>query len=193
MLIRSLKGAKIMAKSKIVKRFLSNGQEILIRYPKMSDCADLLKNINSLVDERAFIAHQVKQTKKSEEKWLVELLLKIRQKKSVALAVEINGRVVGLAQVGKERTEVESHVASFGISLRSEARGRGIGKKLLNAVIAEAKKVLRVKIITLTVFAVNKRAISLYRSCGFQKTETLKGGIKHYGKFFDRDRMVKYL
>jgi len=188
-----LKGAKIMAKSKIVKKFLSNGQEVLIRYPKMSDCADLLKNINSLVAERAFIAYQIKQTKKSEEKWLAELLKKIKQKKLVALAVEIDGKIVGLAQVGKEKTEAESHVASFGIGLIKEARGRGIGKELLNAVIAEAKKVLRVKIVTLTVFAVNKRAVNLYRSCGFQKTETLKGGIKHYGKFFDRDRMVKYL
>ena len=57
----------------------------------------------------------------------------------MALAVEINGKIVGLAQVGKEKTEAESHVASFGIGLIKEARGRGIGKELLNAVIAEAK------------------------------------------------------
>lgn len=180
-------------RTRVVKRFRSNGEEVVIRYPRISDCDDLLYNINSLVDERALIAIQKKQTKRQEKKWLLSLLKKIRRKTAVALVVKINGWVVGLASVDKKPQEAMSHIGGFGISLVKEARGRGIGEQLLKTVIAEAKRVLRIRIVVLSAFAGNRPAVNCYRKCGFIKTETMKGGIRYYGKFLDRIRMVKYL
>ena len=182
-----------MARYRIVKKFRSNGEEVIIRYPKISDGDDLLRNINSLVEERAFIALEKKQTKAGEKKWLATLLKNVRGKKIVALVAEINGKVVGLSQVEKNSKDAFSHVGGFGISLIKEARGRHIGERLAKAVIAEAKRVLKVRIVTLGAYACNRPAVDCYRKCGFVKTEIMKGGIKYHGKFLYRIRMVKYL
>lgn len=178
---------------KVVKRFRSNGETVILRYTTTADFSDLLKNINSLVDERAFIAMDKKQTRAAEKKWLVALLKDVKKRKKVALVAVISGKVVGLAQIEKDSKAAFSHIGGLGISLIKTARGRGIGEKLLRAVIAEAKRVLRIKIVKLSVVAVNRPAIRCYRGCGFQKTETMRGGIKHYGKYFDRIRMIKYI
>ncbi len=182
-----------MKGGKAVKRFRSNGEEVVIRYPRVNDYDDLLRNINSLVEERAFIAMEKKQTKTNERKWLTDLLKGIRKKTKVALVAVIGEKVVGLAQIEKESKDAFSHVGGFGISLIKMVRGRGIGQRLLRAVVAEAKKVLKIKIVTLFAVAKNYRAVNFYRKCGFKKTEIMRGGIRHYGKFLDRIRMVKYL
>jgi len=182
-----------MANNRVIKSFSSNGDTVIIRYPLIKDSDDLFENINSLVSERVFIDIQEKQTKLKEKKWLLSLLKDIKGGKSVALVAEINGKVVGLANVEREKSKSMSHVAHFGIALIKEARGRGIGEKLLRAIVAEAKKVLKIKIVTLSAFADNRPAVSLYRKCGFVKTETMRGGIKHYGKYLDRIHMIKYL
>ena len=182
-----------MAKGKILKQFRSNGEKVVIRYLRISDCDDLLENFNSLVDERAYIMPQKKQTKRQEKKWFGSLLKKVGQGRAVALVVEINGKVLGLSQIEKAHREEESHLASFGIAIGKRARGRHIGERLTKAVITEAKRVLKVKIITLTAFVRNRPAINCYRKCGFLKFGLLKGGIGHYGQFLDRIYMAKYL
>lgn len=182
-----------MAQSRIVRQFRSNGEKVVIRYPRISDSDDLLENINSLVAERAFITLQKKQTKRKEEKWFKTLLKKIKRGQAVALVVEINGKVLGLSQVEKSQREEDAHLASFGIAIGKRARGRHIGERLTKTVIAEAKRVLKIRIIVLTAFVCNRPAVNCYRKCGFVKFGLLKGGIGHYGQFLDRIYMAKYL
>lgn len=191
--LRFLEKGLIMARRGVVKKFRLNGETVVFRYPVFSDCDDLLRNFNSLIEERAFIASEKKQTKAGKKKWLAGLLKDVKKKNKVVLAVVIGKRVVGLAHIDKNTDASFSHVGSFGIGLIKIARGRGIGQRLLMAVVAEAKKVLKIKIVTLWAFAKNRIAINCYRKCGFVKTETMKGGIKHYGEYLDRIRMVKYL
>ena len=69
----------------------------------------------------------------------------------------------------------------------------GIGRKLLNCVLKEAKNKLGMKIAELGVFEKNEIAKKLYRSCGFKKIGTIKGGYNYYGKYTDSIIMVKYL
>jgi L-amino acid N-acyltransferase YncA len=183
----------MMAKSKTVRQFCSNGEKVIFRYPRIGDLGDMMRNINSLVDERAYIATERRQTKAGEKKWLAALLSDIRKKKKVALVVVIGGRVVGVAQVDRNSREAFSHVGSLGIGIVKEARHRGIGRRLLLAVIAEARKAMKIKIVSLSAVAKNRTAVKCYRKCGFKKTETMRGGIKYYGKYLNRIRMVKYL
>jgi len=62
------------------------------------------------------------------------------------LVVEANGKVMGLAEINKGLGG-ESHVGTLGIGLGREIRALGLGKKLMQAVIEEAKKNLKIEIV----------------------------------------------
>ena len=167
-----------------------SNQKIVIRPPKISDVDSLLAMINSLVEEKAMITIQKKLTRKEEEKYLKE---RIKNKKDhIHLFLIINGEVVGNARITKHEN-TRSHVGEVGISLRKEARGLGLGEKLLKKVMKEGIKKFKLKIVTLDVYAKNKIAQSLYNKLGFKKVGKIKGGVKYYGKYEDSIIMVKYI
>ena len=185
-----------MKKAKVVKVFESNGDVVTFRYPRYADHEALMVMRNSLVKQKAFIG-QRKVTLNEARGHMLSSLRNIKEKTSVVLVVEIDGRVVGKASVSKvpksriyKEPKASYHrrvrIAEYwlGIFLASSAQGRGIGKKLMQAVIDEAKNVLKVRRIFLGVFAANHRARSLYHKMGFvQMGRKGKGKKKHHGVF----------
>jgi diaminopimelate decarboxylase len=81
------------------------------------------------------------------------------------VAVE-GARVVGHLYIQRERHPVTRHVATLGISVAPDRRGRGIGAALLDEAIRWASGV-GVEKIVLSVYPHNTAAISLYRRFGF--------------------------
>jgi putative acetyltransferase len=77
--------------------------------------------------------------------------------------LEEDGRVVGSANV---RTRVTG-VLSLGMALLPEARGRGGGRALLEAIVEHARAVGAHKV-DLEVWTDNVRAIALYAAAGFE-------------------------
>ncbi len=169
-----------------------DGTEVKVRYPKFSDWKDLMKLINSAVEEGAFIKADRKFNSKEEKKWLREVLKKIKEKKAVMLVAEVNGKVVGNCSINKGKYS-KSHVGTLGILIKKEFRGLGIGKRLMQLAIEEARKKLKIEIVVLTLFSVNKIAHHLYRKLGFKEFGVLRKGLKRKGKYFDEIYMVKYL
>jgi ribosomal protein S18 acetylase RimI-like enzyme len=162
--------------------------KISIRPPKMSDLDSCLKMINSLVEERAMLTIQKKVNRKEEKEYLEKI---IKNDKSIHLFLIINGEVMGNARVSmKDKTM--SHIGELGISLRKEARGLGLGKKLFKEVMEKAIKKFKPRIITLDVYAKNKVALSLYKKMGFQKIGLIKEGTQYFGKYEDVIMMAKY-
>jgi len=164
-------------------------EKILIRPPKMSDLDSSLKMINSLVEERAMLTIQKKQTLKEERKYLKGI---VESKNSLHLSLIINEEVVGSSRIAMG-TGTKSHIGELGISLRKDARGKGLGEKLIKEVINKAIKKFKPKIIALDVYTKNKIAQSLYKKMGFQKVGTIKGGTQYYGKYEDIIIMAKYI
>lgn len=182
-----------MKSGKVVEKFKNQGQEIIFRYPKSSDLKDLLELVNTLVKERVYTASLKKKTLREEKIWLENLLRDIEQRKVVHLEIEVEGKIRGNANIRQAGYDVQKHVGTFGIILRQEIRNRGISQKLFKALVSEAKKFLKLKILKLTVFALNKRAIAFYKKIGFKKVGLIKRGFKHYGRYADEIIMVKYL
>ena len=84
-----------------------------------------------------------------------------------AQLVAVEGeRVVGHLYIQRERHPVTRHVATLGISVAPDRRGRGIGAALLDESIRWARSV-GVEKIVLSVYPTNTAAISLYRRFGF--------------------------
>jgi ribosomal protein S18 acetylase RimI-like enzyme len=76
---------------------------------------------------------------------------------------------------------VTRHVASLAIAVSAEERGRGIGRRLLQAGVEWAKEA-GVEKLVLSVYPHNEVAIALYRSFGFVEEGRLaRHSRKSYG------------
>lgn len=60
------------------------------------------------------------------------------------------------------------HVATFGMGVKDKFAGQGVGRALLEAIIDLSDNWLNLKRIEMTVYKDNDRAISLYKSFGFE-------------------------
>ena len=148
---------------------------------------------NSLVEEKAMTVAVKKVSLKQEREYVLKNIKDQKKKQVVDLVLEINGRVVGVSGVEVERRYITNHVGNFGILLKKEARGKGLGFKLASSIISEAKKKLKIKIVTLGVSHRNKIAIKLYEKLGFKYAGTIKKGLNFFGRYDDDILMVKYL
>ena len=91
------------------------------------------------------------------------------------IAVDDDGIAGMLDFVGASHLQ-QRHVGSFGMSVRSERRGCGIGSRLLRTLFryATAHGYRRLE---LDVFATNERAISLYEREGFVHEGRRRGAV----------------
>ena len=172
-------------------KFQYNG--IRIKPPNEKDAEKMMEFINSLVEEKADINQCKKVTLDEEEKYLKDILKKIKENKLVYLIALDNDKVVGIVSIGL-RTGKMSHRGGLGISVAKEYRGKGLGKKLMELIIELAKEKLKgLEMIELSVFKRNKAAKKLYKKFGFKKVATIKKGLKFEGKYFDEEIMALWL
>lgn len=179
--------------SKIIAKFkLKDGREVIFRYPQIGDAPLMLEYINTLSKERTFIRFQGEQlTLDFEVKRLTDLLKKIEHKLAVQLLVFCNSKIVGISDLIMHEGATK-HTGGFGITLAKEFRNKGIGKKLMTAVINEAiKNIKEIKIIFLSCFSDNTVALNLYKSIGFVEFGKLPEGIMHKDHFDDHIFMFK--
>lgn len=167
-----------------------NGNGFHIRYPKSDDVRILHRYINNLSKEQTYVSFQGEEISLRKEKEFLDYQLKrIQEKQAVLLILDVDGIVGGVAGVDlKEHTS--SHVGIMGISVAKEFRNKGVGGLFLEKIIDEATKNLSdMKLITLSVFAINKVAIHLYQRFGFNEYGRLPGGIMYQGKYIDQVEM----
>jgi len=103
---------------------------------------------------------------------------------STLVVAELAGRVVGLAGLVGRVLEQESHVGSLGISVDRDYRGRGVGTRLLEHLVAWAPShgVTRIE---LEAFSSNPRAIALYEQLGFEREGVRRGAVVVDGESVD--------
>ncbi|ULL17796.1 GNAT family N-acetyltransferase [Paenibacillus sp. H1-7] len=83
--------------------------------------------------------------------------------------IEVDGRAVGKLGVLTEG----STAFIFGFCMRPEERGRGIGRAALAAVMERLQRERNMDTFELEVAASNERALGLYESCGFRRTNVI--------------------
>jgi len=158
-----------MKVGKTVKRFTAkDGRGVILRTPKWEDLDELLELINSLVDEGAEISKNKKVTREEEINWLAGLIARVEKSETSFLVADVGGKVVASSDVNP-RTGSESHVGGVGIVIKQGYRDVGIGTEMMQTQIDLAKR-MGLKVLTLTVFVSNERAIHVYKKVGFVQT-----------------------
>ena len=102
------------------------------------------------------------------------------------VALDACGTVVGWCDVERHGREGFRHAGRLGIGMLAEARGRGLGRRLMTEAI-EAAWLRGMERIELEVFASNTRAIALYEALGFRR-EGLKAPRPQAGRAVRRRR-----
>jgi ribosomal protein S18 acetylase RimI-like enzyme len=100
--------------------------------------------------------------------------------------------ILGTAGLAVREGEKEGHKGLlWGMYVRPEARGAGIARRLVEAVIAHARR--RVELIQLSVVMGNEHARRLYARLGFVEYGIEKNSLKHHGRYYDEVLMAKEL
>jgi L-phenylalanine/L-methionine N-acetyltransferase len=103
-----------------------------------------------------------------------------------------DGRVVGHLGVEREHGPITDHVASLGMGVAREWRGRGIGSALLVEAFRWADWA-GVEKLALTVYPGNDAALGLYGKFGFQEEGRLAGHSKKSYGYEDEVVMGRWL
>jgi RimJ/RimL family protein N-acetyltransferase len=100
------------------------------------------------------------------------------------VAAFAEGRAVGFCDISRSRAEGFTHLARLGMGVRAEWRRQGVGRRLLDACVAQAKKT-GIERIELEVFSDNNAAVQLYESFGFVREGVRVRARKFEGRYQD--------
>jgi RimJ/RimL family protein N-acetyltransferase len=100
------------------------------------------------------------------------------------VAVDAAGDVVGWCDIYRHPREGFGHGGRLGIGLLPAARGHGLGRALMTAALAEARR-RGLERVELDVFASNVRAVALYESLGFVREGVRRRARKLDGRYDD--------
>ncbi len=168
---------------------MRGGGSVTIRRSRPEDAEAHIANWSAIGAERVFVmTEQFSRT-------VDEVRAQFRDAdpaRALWLAAEVDGRVVGGANVARGRFAKNAHTADFGIAILAAYRGRGIGEALLRSALEWARAV-GIRKMTLGVFATNERAIRLYRKFGFEEEARLRGQVVLDGQPVDEVLMALWL
>ncbi|MCA9371411.1 GNAT family N-acetyltransferase [Candidatus Woesebacteria bacterium] len=172
-----------------------SGKQIALRYPTIADADMMMEYINAISKENTFITFSGEQlTREEEEAHLQNTMHSISLSDAVVIVAEYNGAIVGVSDVTRILTgrTRERHTARFGISIRKDFRGEGLGKALMSTIIEEATQHIGgLKIIKLQCYGLNTPALNLYKKLGFVEYGRLPEGIQYKGQYADTVLMYK--
>ncbi|MHB8105225.1 MAG: GNAT family N-acetyltransferase [Dehalococcoidales bacterium] len=111
-----------------------------------------------------------------------------------ALFAVADNKPVGMAGIFCNNRFKTNHVCEiFGVYVRQDYRNKGIGKRLIEAALAEIQNLKGITKIKIGVNPTQKAAEHLYRKYGFKTVGRFKKDMRVDGKFYDELYMEKQL
>jgi RimJ/RimL family protein N-acetyltransferase len=174
-----------MKSGRVIRSFdAKDGRRVVLRTLKWDDLEDCLEFINSLVDEKANILRDQKVTREAEIEWLAKALSRMELEEVVYLVAEVDGKVVASSELSRRLSGYDKHLGSIGIAIKNGFRDLGIGTEMMKTLIEQGKS-WGLKVLTLTAFANNARALHVYRKIGFVETGRIPNKFLKEGQYID--------
>ncbi len=167
---------------------------ISVREATVADAAALLAHLKALVGEPGInipLAPDEVTTTLEQEKALLEDIHD--SPRAIMLVADAGGAIVGeLSLKAISSRRAVQHVATLGMSVKQEWRGKGVGRALMADAIAWAPTA-GIKRIELYVYCRNAPAIALYEKFGFAVEGRRKGFIREGNEYLDDFVMARLL
>jgi RimJ/RimL family protein N-acetyltransferase len=172
--------------------YTKDRRRAILRTPIWEDLDDLLEMINSLVEEKADIVMSEKVTRAEEIEWLARALSSLEKDEVFYMVAEVNGKVIANSEIGRGREGYERHVGGIGIAIKEGFRDLGIGTEMMKTLIKQARA-MGLKVLKLSAFETNKRAIHVYEKTGLVQTGRIPRKFFRDGKYIDEVIMTRLL
>ena len=171
------------------KHRLKNGHVLLIREAAAEDARAVLEYVNDISGESDFLTFgpgEFELTEPEEEAFLVKSRAADNQ---LYILGEMDDTIVTTLHFSAGRRPRLRHSGEFGLSVRKQHWGLGIGSRMIDALIDWARDTQIIKKINLRVRTDHHRAILLYQRKGFVQEGTISRGLFLSGRYFDDDWM----
>lgn len=176
---------------------LKDGREVIIRAAEETDAENFTHQVTSVLKEAQYTVSTYPEDKDDftvdkERQWIRKY---IESDGSLLIAAEIEGCIIGSADLHSGERKRIQHIAVFGITVLKEFRDLGVGRALIETLIEWASKHPVIEKIGLAVFSNNDRAINLYKKLGFveegRKIKEIKVGPDNYADSILMYKFVK--
>ena len=134
----------------------------------LADAADLMALHRSVLEEGRYFITLAEEFHNSLERQRIIMRQLITQDNCCMLLARAQGQLVGMVLIRGGFLRRMAHVGKLEIFMRSDCRGQGAGRTLMEAALQWAREHAVITKIGLSVFEDNERAVQLYRSMGFQ-------------------------
>jgi putative acetyltransferase len=108
----------------------------------------------------------------------------------IVIVAEWQGKLIGNAGLYR-RAGRQYHVADLAMAVHDDFAGKGVGSRLLTALIDAADNWHDIRRIELNVFTDNLAAIRVYEKFGFEREGTLRNDAYRGGKYVDAHVMAR--
>ena len=184
----------------VYKHFkIADGRRVILRAAGPGDLDGLLSFINGLVKEKRrdrssplYVGFDKKLTRKQEAKWLAERIKGIREGNVISILAEIDEKIIADGEVTRGRYDDSQHHGQVGLTIISEYRGQGIGRKMIATLVKESRRA-GLQSLEVEFLASNKTAQRAYEREGFRRAGVIPRKIFRNGKHFDGLIMARKL
>ncbi|SDY58607.1 Protein N-acetyltransferase, RimJ/RimL family [Evansella caseinilytica] len=176
-----------METERFTLEFFAGGSKVFLRPAVKEDAFDIIENVEEIIQKGRYLQKERVRTIEEEQAFIEEM----KQKDNMYTAVEVDGRVVGIARLIRGELKMKRHTAFFRTWLSNSAQGIGLGNKMMDYTIHWGK-LHGLHKICLTVFAANKIARQLYEKYGFVVEGVQKQQVYFNGEYDDEIMMAYF-
>ena len=161
---------------------------VRIRPAGLDDAAAICRIYNQGIQDRIATLETEERSPEERAQWLAA-----RDARHPVLVAESDGEVVGWASLNLfNARRAYEHVADLSLYVEREWRGRGVGRRLLETLIAQATELGYHKLV-LAAFPFNRGGMRAYGRAGFREVGIYKEQGRLDGRWVDTIVMEKIL
>jgi RimJ/RimL family protein N-acetyltransferase len=168
---------------------LENGQTLVIREAEPTDAQAVLDHVHAISAESDYLSFGPGEFEIPIDQE-VEILQRFHETANQLYLIGLlDDQIVSTLSFSGGHRRRTQHTGEFGVSVRQDYWGLGIGSRMLDALLAWARGTKIVSKINLRVRTDHPRAIGLYQRKGFTLEGTIRKAICIDGTYYDHHLM----